>query len=265
MNPDLNKNGHKRKVSVALCDNNSKNFITMMASFVLKCQYYFFKPIYCRNRGKHKSKTPEVLKFCSYVLFEVKYRVKKIILASASPRRKEILEVTGLDFSICVSGYEEDLGLSLKPRALARHLARKKAEAVAHKYKNTIIISADTFIVFNKILLGKPHTDQEALRMLNMLNGKAHSVITGFTVMDTGSSEIISRSVETIVYFKKLDKETINAYVRSKEPLDKAGAYAIQGLGAVLIEKIEGDYFNVVGLPLSALAESLKKFGISIL
>ncbi len=190
--------------------------------------------------------------------------MRKIILASASPRRKEILRKTGLNFSVCTSDYKEDINLSLKPRALAKFLSRKKAETVAHKYKNAIIIAADTFIVFKNRLLGKPHTDKEAEKMLNMLNGKAHSVITGFTIMDTASKKILSRSVETKVYFKKLGRKEINAYVRSKEPLDKAGAYAIQGLGSVFIERIDGDFLNVVGLPLRALKESLKKFGITV-
>ena len=191
--------------------------------------------------------------------------MKKIILASASPRRKEILETTGLKFDICVSDYEEDLSMKKEPRSLARFLSRKKAEEVAHKYKNAIIIAADTFIVFKDKLLGKPHTAKDATKMLTMLNGKAHSVITGFTVLDTGTNKTVSRSVETRVYFKKLTPKEIKAYVSTKEPLDKAGEYAIQGLGAVLIEKIEGDLLNVVGLPLCALAETLKKFGINIL
>lgn len=190
--------------------------------------------------------------------------MRKIMLASASPRRKEILRKTGLNFSTCTSDYKEDINLSLKPRALAKFLSRKKAETVARKYKNAIIITADTFIVFKNRLLGKPHTDKEAEKMLNMLNGKAHSVITGFTIMDTASKKILSRSVETKVYFKKLGRKEINAYVRSKEPLDKAGAYAIQGLGSVFIERIDGDFLNVVGLPLLALTESLKKFGITV-
>ena len=190
--------------------------------------------------------------------------MRKIILASASPRRKEILRKTGLNFSVCTSDYKEDINLSLKPRALAKFLSRKKAETVAYKYKNAIIIAADTLIVFKNRLLGKPHTDKEAEKMLNMLNGKAHSVITGFTIMDTASKKILSRSVETKVYFKKLGRKEINAYVRSKEPLDKAGAYAIQGLGSVFIERIDGDFLNVVGLPLRALTECLKKFGITV-
>ena len=190
--------------------------------------------------------------------------MKKIILASASPRRKKVLGTTGLKFDICVSDYEEDLNMKKEPRSLARFLSRKKAEDVAHKYKNAIIIAADTFIVFSGKLLGKPHTAKEATKMLLMLNGKAHSVITGFTVLDTGSNKLVSRSVETKVYFKKLAQKEIKAYVNTKEPLDKAGAYAIQGLGSILIEKIEGDFLNVVGLPLAALTESLKKFGVKL-
>lgn len=191
--------------------------------------------------------------------------MRKIILASASPQRAEILSITGLKFDTAVSDYKEDLNLPLSPRALARFLSRKKAEAVAHKYRNAIIITADTFIVLNKRLLGKPHTYKESEKMLRMLNGKAHSVITGFTIMDTGSGKVLSRSAETRVYFKKLNAGEIKAYVKTGEPLDKAGAYAIQGLGAVFIEKIDGDFFNVVGLPLCALTESLRKFGIYVL
>ncbi len=191
--------------------------------------------------------------------------MRKIILASASPRRKEILKITGLDFSVSAGDYEEDLNLPLKPRELARFLSRKKAEAVTHRYSDALIIAADTFIVFQGSLLGKPRNSRDAKKMLQMLSGKRHSVITGFTIMDLLSRKTLSRSVETNVYFKKLTAKEITEYVRSGEPLDKAGAYAVQGLGAVFIKKIDGDYFNVMGLPLYALTESLKKFGINVL
>jgi len=191
--------------------------------------------------------------------------MRKIVLASASPRRKDILGMTGLRFTVRASDYKEDLSLPLPPRELARFLSRKKAEAVARKQKKAIIIAADTFIVFNNRLLGKPHSDEEAGKMLRMLNGKAHSVITGFTIMDAANGKTVSRSIETKVYFRKLGKEEILSYVRSKEPLDKAGAYAAQGLGAAFIEKIDGDFFNVMGLPLCALTQGLKMFGIHVL
>lgn len=190
---------------------------------------------------------------------------KNIILASGSPRRKEILQLTGLKFEICESDYEEDLTLAFKPRKLARFLSREKAEAVARRHGNSIIIAADTFIVFKDRLLGKPHTAPEAEKMLRMLSGRVHSVITGFTILDTGSAKMLSKSIETQVYFNKITSEEITAYVKTGEPLDKAGAYAIQGLGAVFVKKIDGDYFNVVGLPLYALTQGLKKFGIHVL
>jgi septum formation protein len=191
--------------------------------------------------------------------------VKKIVLASASPRRRDILSITGLKFTVCPGDYEESVNSSLNPRGLARFLSRKKAEAVAHRYKDSIIIAADTFIVFRGKLLGKPLTSHEARKMLALLNGKTHSVITGFSIFDTGTGKKVSRSVETKVWFMKMTAREINAYVATKEPLDKAGAYAIQGLGALFIEKIEGDFFNIMGLPLCALADCLKKFGIQVL
>lgn len=191
--------------------------------------------------------------------------MKNIILASASPRRKDILNITGLKFMVCVSDYNEAVNPSLDPRYLARFLSCKKAEAVARRYKDSIIIAADTFIVFRGKILGKPHTPREAQEMLAMLNGKCHSVITGYSIFDTGTGKKVSRSVQTKVWFRKMTGREINAYVTTKEPLDKAGAYAIQGLGAVFIKKIEGDFFNVMGLPLYALIDSLKEFGIQVL
>ncbi len=191
--------------------------------------------------------------------------MKKIILASSSPRRKELLEMTGLKFSVDGVDYEERMDSGLQPHPLARFLSREKAKAAAKKYSNAIIIAADTFIVLKGRLLGKPKTKKEAVKMLGSLNGKVHSVITGFTVIDASKRRTLSRSVETKVWFKKLTGDEIDSYVRTGEPMDKAGAYGIQGLGAVIVKKIEGDYFNVIGLPLSALMDSLKRFGIYIL
>jgi len=191
--------------------------------------------------------------------------MKTIILASASPRRKEILGKTGLKFKVDASDYEEEINYSLRPHELARFLSREKAKAIVNKYTNALIIAADTFIVFKGKILGKPHTEEEAKRMLKMLNNRTHSVITGFTIIDTDDNKKLSGSVETKVYFKKLTIKEIESYIKSKEPLDKAGAYAIQGLGAVIVKRIKGDYFNVMGLPLSTLMETLKKFGIYVL
>jgi septum formation protein len=191
--------------------------------------------------------------------------MKKIILASASPRRREILKKAGFKFRVDVSDYEEDLSLKLAPHDLARFLSSEKAREVAVKHKDAVVIAADTFILFKKNILGKPHTKTEAKRMLSMLSNKTHSVITGFTVIDTATGKKISRSVETKVTFKKLAPKEIDSYIASGEPLDKAGAYAIQGLGALLVKKVDGDYLNVIGLPLAALADCLKKFGIDML
>jgi len=191
--------------------------------------------------------------------------MKKIILASASPRRKELLEKSGLGFEVEPSDYAEELCLDLKPHELAKAISRGKALAVASKHQNAIIIAADTFVVCRDKIMGKPKTEAEAKVMLRAISGRAHSVSTGFTILDTGKNRILSQAVETIVHVKQLSSKEIDAYVRSGEPIGKAGAYEIQGLGSVIIEKIEGDYFNVVGLPLSSLAESLKKFGVHIL
>jgi len=191
--------------------------------------------------------------------------MRKIILASASPRRKELLEKIGLKFEVEPSNYAEDMHSRLSPDKLARAISLEKARAVARKHKNAIVIAADTFIVFRGKIMGKPNTEAEARKMLMALRGKSHSVITGFTILDTEENKVLTKSVETVIHIKKLTPEEIDGYVKSKEPLDKAGAYAIQGLGSVIVERIEGDYFNVMGLPLSALAESLTEFGIHIL
>jgi septum formation protein len=191
--------------------------------------------------------------------------VKTIILASASPRRKELLQRIGLKFKVDPSNYEENISSELEPHELAKSLSLEKAKLVAEKHMNALVIAADTFIVFEGKILGKPRTETEAKEMLEIISGRQHSVITGFTIIDAASNKALSKAVETKVYIRKLSSNEIDAYVESKEPLDKAGAYAIQGLGSVIVEKIEGDYFNVIGLPLSALAETLKEFGVHIL
>lgn len=190
---------------------------------------------------------------------------RQIVLASASPRRKELLELIGLKFKVVASSYEEDMTLQLTPRRLACLLSAKKAEDVALRYPDALVIAADTFIDLNGRLLGKPQTTAEAKQMLQSLSNRSHEVITGFTVLDTASGERVSKAVATRVFFKKLSQREIDAYVASGEPMDKAGAYAIQGLGSIIIKKIDGDYFNVIGLPLNALTSVLRKFGVSVL
>ncbi len=191
--------------------------------------------------------------------------MKPIILASKSPRRKDLLEQIGISFEIDPSDYQEEKDLNLKPHEFAKYLSLQKAKNVAIRHKDSIIIAADTFVVFEGKILGKPSSEETARKMLTKMSGKPHSVITGFTIIDTKTNKIVSKSIETKIYFKNLSPEEINSYIASGEPMDKAGSYAIQGLGGILIEKIEGDHYNVVGLPLTALVEELKNFGIKVL
>ena len=189
--------------------------------------------------------------------------MKTIILASQSPRRRELMKQIGLKCEVYPSEVTEDIDRRLGPHELAKSLSAAKAEAVARRHPHALIIAADTLILFEGKVMGKPADRNDARRMLGELSGKAHLVITGFTVADGGRA--VSRSVETKVYLKTLPPDEIEAYVNSGEPMGKAGAYAIQGLGAAIVEKIEGDYFNVVGLPLHALTETLKEFGVEVL
>jgi septum formation protein len=160
---------------------------------------------------------------------------------------------------------EEVMDASVDPHTLARRLSRQKAHAVAHRHKDALVIAADTFIAFKGRVLGKPRDARDAVRMLTMLSGRRHSVITGFTIMDTSTGKILSRAVETKVWFRRLSKAEIRAYVGSGEPMGKAGSYAIQGLGSVIVSRIEGDYSNVVGLPVHAVVASLSRFGVHVL
>ena len=148
---------------------------------------------------------------------------------------------------------------------MACRLSLVKAEAVAARHKNAVVIGADTIGVLEGRILGKPRTVKEAIEMLQDMSGKCHTVITGFTIIDTDTRKIVTQSVDTKVFFRKLTLSEIEFYVNSGEPMDKAGAYAIQGLGSILVEKIVGDYYNVIGLPLCSLALALKDFGIDVL
>lgn len=190
--------------------------------------------------------------------------MQKIILASGSEQRKLLLENIGLRFKIERSDYKEDMDLKMKPHNLAKFLSKGKVEAVAKKHKNAIVIGADSFIIFKGKLLGKPNTEKRAREMLKMISGKWHSAITGFTVIDTEKDKSISGAEETKVYVKKMTFREIDDYVKTKEPLNKAGSYGIQRLGSCIIEKINGEYTNVVGLPMPALADALRKLGVNI-
>lgn len=189
-------------------------------------------------------------------------KMRKIILASTSPRRKELLAKTGLVFDAVASDYEEDMTLQLPPDELVKFLSKGKAESVAQKYGDAIIIGGDTFIAFNGHMLGKPHTPVRAKEMLKLLSGQEHSVFSGFTIIDTKSKKIISEAVEAKIKFKDLSDTEIDAYIETGEPLTRAGAYAIQTIKDTFVEKMSGDYDGIVGLPVTEVRKALRTFGI---
>ena len=192
--------------------------------------------------------------------------MEKIILASASPRRSEILNNLGLRFDVVVSDADESsISADCPAELYVQELALLKAAASAKKTEpkeDGVVISADTVVVLDGKILGKPKDREDAAQMLKMLSGREHSVITGICVLRLKDAFSVCESVVT----KDLSPELIERYVATNEPLDKAGAYGIQGKGAVLVERIDGDYFNVVGLPVSRLCEILQsEFGIEVL
>jgi len=186
-------------------------------------------------------------------------RMKRpLILASGSPRRKEILDTMGIPYVVDVSDVDESCTGS--PEEMVMELSERKARAVAAMYQNELVLAADT-LVFGDEVLGKPKSAEHAIDMLSRLSGNWHSVYTGLTLIDTVTGTCIRRADQTRVHFIEMSEEDIAAYVATKEPLDKAGAYAIQGLGGMFIDRIEGSYSNVVGLPMSVLREMLAQNG----
>ena len=189
--------------------------------------------------------------------------MKKIILASQSPWRKTILEKLGISFDVVVSNFEEDMTLHMSPNELALSRAMGKARAVAVMHPDALVLGADTFVVHEGVLFGKPLTPERAKEMLMSLKGKWHDIMTGFVIIDGQSGESIEEVVTTRVHIRDADESEIDSYVQTGEPLNVAGGYAIQGRAGALIDKIEGDYWNIVGLPMSAVVVALKKFGIT--
>lgn len=188
---------------------------------------------------------------------------KKIILASGSPRRKEILENIGIEFTVVKSVADES---SINPEGIpvsvyVQELALLKATEVKSRVsaKNAIVIGADTVVSVDGKILGKPANDEEAYNMLKSLSGKIHQVYTGYCGISTDDGSAVCESVCTDVTFAELSDEEIYDYIHTGECNDKAGAYGIQGKGVMLVEKIEGDYFNVVGLPVRSLVNMLKR------
>jgi len=183
-----------------------------------------------------------------------------LVLASASPRRKRLLARMGIPHRVVVSRVNEN-GRIESPEVFCRNLAYLKAKDVGSREDVSWILGADTIVVIGSRVLGKPVNRTDAQRMLSLLSGKDHQVITGFCVLNPAGEIAHSESVTTVVRFKPISEEEIAGYIRTREPFGKAGAYAIQGVGAFMVESISGSYTNVVGLPMCALIKALIQCG----
>ena len=178
-----------------------------------------------------------------------------IILASSSPRRRELLSMIGLNYVIKTSGEEEVQPHGLPPAEFVKTLALQKAQPVANLHPGDCVIGADTIVYLEGNILGKPHTPDVAKAYLSRMQGKQHVVFTGVAVLKNGKADV--RHCETTVTFAPMTEREIDAYVATGEPLDKAGAYGVQGPGGIFVERVEGNYFNVIGLPLPMLYNML--------
>ncbi len=191
--------------------------------------------------------------------------MKKIILASESPRRQSLLQQMGLDFVVSPANITEDLSLSKSPEDLVRTIAWQKAQHVLQGLQDGIVIAADTVVSWEGKVMGKPADRNDAFAMLSRLSGQVHQVMTGLCVAEAGDT-IPELAVEcTDVFFRCLSNRDIDNYLNHGEWMDKAGSYAIQGWGALLVDRIEGCYFNVVGLPLNRLNLMLTRKGLDLL
>ncbi len=182
-----------------------------------------------------------------------------LILASQSPRRKELLETAGIPFTVRVADIDESVRTGEAPNSYVRRLATSKAMAVTRE-PGDVILAADTTVVIAGQILGKPENADDAKRMLRLLSGESHEVLTGICIFSGSKLQIDAES--TIVHVSKLSEAEIESYVSSGQPMDKAGAYGIQGLASKYIERVEGCYFNVVGLPISLVYRHLKAAGV---
>lgn len=192
--------------------------------------------------------------------------MSKIILASSSPRRKMLLEQLGLDFEVIASNIEEEIELGLSPQEVVKSLAYQKAKNVADGiYGDHLVIGADTIVVLNTEILGKPINEKDAYCMLKKISGQTHEVMTGICVINTADGSNLVECDISSIKLREINEEEIEVYLRSGEPLDKAGAYGIQGLASVFVEKIEGSYTGIVGLPVFVVDKMLKHYGVNVL
>lgn len=186
---------------------------------------------------------------------------RRLILASASPRRKALLEKAGIEIEVVPSRIEEGIVKDEGPRSHVLRLAREKTEAATNRFHDRWVLGADTIVVIDEEIMGKPETSVEARGMLSLLSGRDHWVLTGYAIVKRKGAAFVSDVVETRVRVKHLSPGEINWYIRTGEPFGKAGAYAIQGVGCFMVEEIEGSYTNVVGLPVCQVLESLRVLG----
>jgi septum formation protein len=183
----------------------------------------------------------------------------RLILASQSPRRAQLLEMLGLRFEVAPADIDETYRAGEEPGAHAERLAREKAEAVAAREPDALVIGSDTVVVLEGEVLGKPRDDEDAVRMLLRLQGRTHEVATGAAVVAGGRTHSLLERVR--VHFRAFDERTARAYVATGEPRDKAGAYGIQGFGATVVDRIEGDFFAVMGFPVARFIDLLERHG----
>ena len=184
---------------------------------------------------------------------------RKLILASASPRRRRLMKQIGLTFQVMPGEVDEDEIFSSDPLENIQAVALLKARDVAARVEDGIVVGADTQILIDGETMGKPADEADAARMLSRLSGRTHKVITGVALVDAGTGLEKTWVETTLVFFRELSESEISAYVHTGEPMGKAGAYGIQGRAAAFVERIEGCYFNVVGLPLAELSQNLRK------
>jgi len=187
--------------------------------------------------------------------------VCRVVLASSSPRRRQLLDLIGITHEVRPANIDETMRPREVPRRHAERLAREKATAIATRDPDLITIGADTVVVINRKVLGKPRDEAEAVRMLTQLSGREHTVVTAVAV--ARGKKLRSAIEEVRVKFRRLREDEIEAYVATGEPMDKAGAYGIQGYGATIVERIDGDYFAVMGLPLMRLTVLMRDLGVT--
>jgi septum formation protein len=185
--------------------------------------------------------------------------MQTLILASSSPRRRALLQNLNLFFEVSSKNVDESFDPNLQPSEVVMELAQRKAQAVFQEHPNAFVIGSDTIVVFQGQILHKPTDEEDAVRKLRMLSGNKHEVYTGVSILSPHANSCFYEKTE--VLFWELTDEEIMSYVQSGEPLDKAGAYGIQGYGSMLVKKIDGDYYAVVGLPVSRTVRELKKLG----